>query len=354
MQLDIDTSMLLDSLGDTDVHVSDEGSSELLHRLVNTGAKYMKFDPTHMEGVPKLSADQWSTAEDVEKERLRLHSVVTQREDRSNSESDNNDLDGKNADKEDLDEKYGGPVEENLSGHVSFTLSLLERLCNAINDSSGNTALQVDTVNAMNDVRELRAERLILSDRITKLTAEILDLSAKVRLAETERLRAERDLDQAVLAAKEAQQTTNKPSQEGSDEAQTDGQVIPSSPQPSNPTVERELRRQVTLLERQLAESESAKAQVEMTLTERLARPLPQTEVQVADMRNAMEELRQQCKHRVSALIAEVLCCDEFCFIFTFHFLKFICRVTNNKRRFGTWNSRYCTWKPSPRRASMR
>jgi len=297
--------MLLDSLGDSEVQVSDEGSSELLHRLVNTGVKYMKFDPTHMEGIPTLNADQWSTMEDIEKERVRLHSAVQQKEGRSNSESDNNEHEHERQrpDEDNLDEKYGGPVEENLSGHVSFTMSLLERLCNAINDASGNTALQVDAVSAMNSMRELRAERLILSDRITKLTAEIIDLSAKVRIAETERIRAEASLDRAVAAAKEASTKIPQDTTEGA----VDGQVVPSSPQPSsNPTVERELRRQVALLERQLAESESAKAQVEMTLTERLARPLPQTEVQVADMRNAMEELRQQCKHRVSALIAEV------------------------------------------------
>lgn len=45
-----------------------------------------------------------------------------------------------------------------------------------------------------------------------------------------------------------------------------------------------------------------------MTLTERLARPILQTETQVADLRKSMEELRQQCKYRVASLVAEVLC----------------------------------------------
>ena len=44
-----------------------------------------------------------------------------------------------------------------------------------------------------------------------------------------------------------------------------------------------------------------------MTLTERLARPILQTETQVADLRKSMEELRQQCKHRVASLVVEVL-----------------------------------------------
>ena len=73
-------------------------------------------------------------------------------------------------------------------------------------------------------------------------------------------------------------------------------------------TVEKELRRQIALLERQLAESETAKAKAEMTLTERLARPLVQTESQVSDLRRSMEELRQQCKQRVASLNSEVPC----------------------------------------------
>lgn len=298
-QLDIDTSMLLDSLGDSEVHVSDEGCSELLHRLLKTGERFIKVDPTHIDGIPKITADMWSSTEDVEKERQRCQEQLKESTPAEEAEDEN------------LDAKYGGPVDENLAAHVSFTLSLLERLCNAINDSSGNN-LQVDAVNALNEMRQLRAEKLLLTDRITKLSSEMVDASAKLRLAETEKIRAERDLDRAVLAAKEAERAALNPkvgeSAEGAADGST-GPAVPTSPQASNPVVERELRRQVTLLERQLAESESAKAQVEMTLTERLARPLPQTEVQVADMRNAMEELRQQCKHRVSALIAEVRFC---------------------------------------------
>lgn len=305
--------MLLDSLGDSEVQVSDEGCSELLHRLLKTGERFTKIDPTHIDSIPKISADQWSSMEEVEKERQRCQEQVKEAFTAAAAAAAEGD-----EEEENLDEKYGGPVDENLAAHVSFTLSLLERLCNAINDSSGNS-LQVDAVNALNEMRELRAEKLLLTDRITKLSSEIIDVSAKLRLAETEKLRAERDLDRAVLAAKEAERAAlnPKPASDGTTTAEGGGQLgadgttgsaaaVPTSPQASNPTMERELRRQVTLLERQLAESESAKAAVEMTLTERLARPLPQTEVQVADMRTAMEELRQQCKHRVSALIAEV------------------------------------------------
>jgi hypothetical protein len=301
--------MLLDSLGDSEAKVNDDGSSELLHRLVNAGSRYLKIDPTQVDGVPHVNADQWSSREDVEKQRLQSHVELKEREaDREQRSNRSESLS-----EEDLNETYGGSVDENLAAHVSFTLSLLERLCNAINESGG-TALQVDAVNSINEIRELRAEKLVLTDRITKLTSEIVDLSAKVRLAEADRWRAERELDRTILAAKEAAMAPVKGEDSGT--AGTDGaSAAPgeassvagaASPQPANPSIEKELRRQITILERQLSESESSKAQVEMTLTERLARPLPQTEVQVADMRNAMEELRQQSKQRVTALIAEV------------------------------------------------
>jgi hypothetical protein len=297
--------MLLDSLGDSEAKVNDDGSSELLHRLVNAGSRYLKIDPTQVDGVPHVNADQWSSREEVEKQRLQAHVELKEREAEQ--------LSSESLSEEDLNETYGGSVDENLAAHVSFTLSLLERLCNAINESSG-TALQMDAVNSINEIRELRAEKLVLTDRITKLTSEIVDLSAKVRLAEADRWRAERELDRTILAAKEAAMAPVKGEDsgatgtDGASAAPGDTSAVAgaASPQPANPSIEKELRRQITILERQLSESESSKAQVEMTLTERLARPLPQTEVQVADMRNAMEELRQQSKQRVTALIAEV------------------------------------------------
>ena len=333
--------MLLDSLGDSEVNITDEGCSELLHRLVTTGLRSMKIDPTQTDETGsnasananasagmklKLTADQWTSVQDIEKERVRLQSQIASdlsAESKDGKQGNDQQEGADEEEEESLDQKYGGRVDENLSAHVSFTLSLLERLCNAINESAGAT-VQIDTVNAMNELRQLRSAKLLLTDRVIKLSTEIVDMSAKLRIAENEKIRAERDLDRAILNAKEAelaavsaaaasgafnhQASTTSSNPDGTVSTTTaGGLVMPGSPMPTaSAAVERDLRRQLELLERQLAESESAKAQVEMTLTERLARPLPQTEVQVADMRNAMEELRQQCKQRVSTLIAEV------------------------------------------------
>lgn len=187
---------------------------------------------------------------------------------------------------------------------------------------------------ALSDIRELRTEKLYLCDKITKLTAEIVNLKAHLQLSENKRRRAERDLDRSAVRLKEIEDGAGRAGAYGNGSGQRadaaeskadDGSAAvatagdganDSSNSSSNSNnnnssdgssgLEREMRRQIVLLEKQLNESESARAAVEMKLTERMARPLPQTEVQITDMRNAMEELRQQCKQRVNAVITEV------------------------------------------------
>jgi chromosome segregation ATPase len=172
-----------------------------------------------------------------------------------------------------------------------------------------------DQLDRVAQTKELHAEKLMLHDRITKLSAEIVGLNAKLKICENEKMRTAKKLDRALIAAKELEQqrsaavvttssdgtTTTQPAN-GVTEITNHSSVESTN---SNSSAEKELRRQIVVLERQLTESETAKSKVEMTLTERLARPLSQTEAQVADMRRAMEELRLQCKQRVSTLIAE-------------------------------------------------
>jgi hypothetical protein len=68
-----------------------------------------------------------------------------------------------------------------------------------------------------------------------------------------------------------------------------------------NEIVIKELKEKMTGLEINLNELESAKVKAELKLTDRLAKPLQQTEASVADLRNALEDLRNQCKTRVSS-----------------------------------------------------
>ncbi len=305
--MDIDSSMLLDSLGDSEVSVPDTGSSELLYRLIHTGSQYFALEPTNHENLPKLDVDQWSSAEEIEAEKSRIEAKLMEN-------------------RHSLNEQFGGTIEDNLASHASFTMSLLDRLCSAINDNSSSqtpfSLANAEQVNNIIQMKEFHAEKLMLNDRITKLSAEILSLNAKLKICENEKLRTARKLDRSLLAIKELESKTSTTAattvngaaegtaqeaanveQSSSSSVATDSGNAASAAQVAQ---EKELRRQIVVLERQLTESETAKSKVEMTLTERLARPLSQTETQVADMRRSMEELRQQCKLRVSTLITEV------------------------------------------------
>ena len=383
--------MLLDSLGDSDVGVSDEGCSELLHRLITTGSKYMYLDPTNIDHVPDIEADEWTSKEDIAKQREDLVSSIMESNssteqkikkmkaggDRNRNTSskrvrevegaaagedaasrhggdenagsgeamqieENESKDaateqdssrreekvgsGKEADKdrdgtgeEDVDEgddaaddqyeaQAQAQVEENLRAHVSFTLSLLERLCTAISECE-EVNIQIDSVNALSDIRDLRAERLFLSDKIAKLSVELVDLRAQLRRTENDKTNREKELDKALLSVKELEQrvassrsgsvgsTGQAAASAGSGNAAAgaagsdagastqstgDGGGQGGSGGVGNSSVmEREMQQQIELLEKQLSESEAARAKVELTLTERLARPMAQTETQV-------------------------------------------------------------------------
>jgi hypothetical protein len=75
-------------------------------------------DPTDLSNIPSLSVDQWSSNEEIEHNRMSIENSITARR------------------SEDLDVEFGGMIGDNLVAHSSFTLALLERLCNAINDIS--------------------------------------------------------------------------------------------------------------------------------------------------------------------------------------------------------------------------
>jgi hypothetical protein len=299
--------MLLDSLGDSEVKISDEGCNELLQRLLGSTAapRFMRIDPTNFDDVPPLAVDQWSSTDDIEREKNRLLAHIESASIESKAEKTHYSNGGDEVPA--MDYLFGGPIDENLAAHVTFTLSLLERLCNAINES-GEVNFAVSEANLMSEMRDLRAEKLLLTDRITKLVSEVIHLRSRLVLVENEKLKVERNLDRSLVASREAEllQVEGSTNAITLTEQQSAQLQLPSSPVGISIHAERELRRQMSLLEEQLAESESAKAQVEMILTERLARPLPQTDVQVSDMRNAMEELRLQCKQKVTSLIAEV------------------------------------------------
>ena len=277
--------MLLDGFGDSEHLAEAGGNSELLYRLVHAGSHFHSIDPTDIIGLPKLNVDEWSTADEIKKAR----EVA---EGRLNGETVAIVIDGKGGKVQkrgeeerkssiDLDREFGGKLDETLRAHASFTLTLLERLCFVLSDSGLLDHLP-ESLGAIADAKALHAETFALKDRIVKLSSEIIDSRARLHVCEQQRILAERTLDRAVT--EHSRQLANGVTSQGL-EHNTEGEDTgPSDSRDSSSVGDmKELCLKISVLEKQLAESEGAKARAEMTLTERLARPLSQTEAQVSD-----------------------------------------------------------------------
>ena len=326
MQLDIDVSMLLDGFGDSEQLAEAGGNTELLFRLLHAGMDYHPRDATDKSASsPKMDVEEWSATEDIEKAREIAERLVKRDDAAPSSSSSSSGSKSKketeSADEEQLsamDVEFGGKVEETLRGHAHFTLSLLERLCFILSDT-GMVEQLPESLGAIADAKALHAETLGLRDRVTKLSGMMLELQSRLLMSEKQKRAAERAVDRATvdrpvagsasIPAPTAAPTASSVENAGAVVAATAVDGVAPVAGAAAPSVDHEsdgeMYRKIAILEKQLAESETAKAKAEMTLTERLARPLSQTEAQVADMRRAMEDLRHQGRQRVAALITE-------------------------------------------------
>jgi chromosome segregation ATPase len=301
-QLDIDASMLLDVLGGAESLSLTQTNSDLLLQFLRAGQEHRQLDPTDTSAT-QMKVDEWSTLDEIENEKsAALH--------RHPKDSTNNDDYSK---KEFALAADIAEVSEAISNHTQFTLTLLERICVGISES-GIFENVPELVMALSDHKAWQSERLLLSDRIAKLSEECIEANAKLVGSEKKRVKCERDLDKCMssLEACREKLRNRSASADAGDTVGSNGNETAEAKESSDSRsrlsseLEQEYKDRIALLEKQLAESESAKSKVEMTLTERLSRPLTQTEAQIADMRRAMEELRAQCKQRVSALFTEV------------------------------------------------
>lgn len=307
-QLDIDASLILDSLGDSEVMIPDAGSTELLYRMLHISDKFTMLDPTSTDNIPKLETDQWSSTKDIEKAKATAEEQLSELPNISPEPSDISKPSQESANEDEMME-IGPEIEQHLAGHVQFTLSLLERVCNAINESGVFSSNQ-EILKSLAQTKESHAKIMFLNDSVAKLRSEIIQLESKLQLAENDKIKVEKKLDKALHSVKELEENGVKSVRKTTEVVvgEDGNSVVPTTEEDNENALEsqiKELQLQIRLLEKQLVDSESAKAKVEMTLTERLSRPLPQIETQVADMRKAMEELRQQCKQRVNSMIIE-------------------------------------------------
>ena len=181
-------------------------------------------------------------------------------------------------------------VEEALGAHAAFTVTLLERLCIILNDTGVADQLP-ESIGAIVDARALHAEIFVLKDRITTLSKAIVGLQTRLVVCETQRKAAERAMDRNAAAAAAAAAEVVSAAVAGTTDGQAGrpppsasamdvdaaaepgaAEVAPATDEgagaPSaaaaaevaiDPEVEEALRWKIEVLEKQLAESETAK-----------------------------------------------------------------------------------------------
>lgn len=287
-QLDIDASMLLDVLGDAENLSLTQTNSDMLNELLRAGQDMFQQDAVEVANSTQLcNVDHWSTESEIENERLRAIQRC------SNEGNVDSSVDGRYF--HDL-----ARVNQTISNHTQFTLSLLERICVGISES-GIFENIPRVISAMSDHKAWQSERLLLIDRIAKISAECVNTNAKLTISEKQRLKCEKKLHSQTVEL-----DTCKAKLRSKESLKAGSTEVDSSVPEIMAEADQEMLNRVLLLERQLVESETARAKVEMSLTERVSRPFAQTEAQVADVRRAMEDLRAQCKQRVATLFAEV------------------------------------------------
>lgn len=322
-QIDIDSSLLLDSLGDSEMKLPDEGDSELLYKLLNASSRWLTLDPTNTENVSTLDIDQWNSNGDIEKAKEKALQAEVDLKLAVKSPHEG----GTDAGSRLL---VSEQVEQHLQGHTSFTMSLLERLCSTLNEIT-DVGSREEILRPLSQARENSSIILTLQDNVLKLRSEIIETKALLQLKENEKVKLEKKLDKALMTVKELEERSGavrnaaNESKEGTTDSTSSavpsGETVTSSESAAaigitkakgdngsngDQAYEKELQLQIELLEKQLAESESAKAKVERQMTEKLARPFAQTETQVSDMRKTLEELKNQFKHRLAEYVKQV------------------------------------------------
>jgi hypothetical protein len=323
-QLDIDTSLLLDGLADPEVEIP-EPTSDLLKSFIHCSDKYLFQDPTNLSSFPSLQAkiDQWSSSKDIENTKNNLLSSLPNVKEEKEKESGSASSSSLRC--------FTEEIEEHLSNHISFTFSILERLCYALNDG-GSLISSTETLKTLQELKESRSKETLLNDSILKLQSNLLEMECKYCISENIRNKVEKSLDKSFSTIRELEEkltsNSNNNNNTNSLSSLSDGISLVKTENSSSSSSEqnssnghchshdntlflkkeenKEILEQITILEKQLMESETAKAEAEMQLTERIARPFTiQQDQQVSDLRKAMEEIRSQGKSRINSLLME-------------------------------------------------
>jgi hypothetical protein len=171
-QLEIDTSMLLDEMGDicsdnnNKTTASNNNIISLpLIKFQNAGNNYREIDPTKID-IPDLNIDIWSSTDIVINEcKEAKDKIISLYNDQS-----------KNI-------EFTTKLNDKFLTHATFIQSLIERLCFAIN-ITGMFEQVPDVLEVLSLAKELNAERFSLTDKVIKLSNSIIELNSKKQLYE--------------------------------------------------------------------------------------------------------------------------------------------------------------------------
>lgn len=282
--MNADTTALLSSVGLSERR--DNEKIDVLKTFLKAGSTYRDVNAVDVNAMSTtFKVDEWSSFEDIEIARKQSLSAI-----------------GK-LDKSDA--KLEPKIAADLLAHTSFTLELIDRICRA-------TSLPVVDKNIVDtellvQIRELTSERLFLHDRLDKLAAEVINLTANIHLVNQEKNRSERlsdRLNEEISLLKESLLPQN-PELESLDAAiplvRTQSSVSSLLTEAPN----KDLIDKISILEKQISESEVAKAKLESLINEKLAIPISDDSF-VHEIQLSMEEIRKQFNQRITSLVGEV------------------------------------------------
>lgn len=291
-QLDVVISLMLDTLGESEFleqfrECSD--SIQLLNKLLHISCS----NSILVEN--KKSNEENNNNDDADED--------------DDEDEDENEMNIEENDNKNVDDDNGLNIEikqfeEDLVGHTQFTLTALDRLCMLISEGANPNP---DPTNISDEIKHLKEDNEHFLERIQHLAIELLEARAAWHLIDQDTIKLERKYDIKQNATSNIDDSTkdNETTNRGENINEKTISDDYADIVKRNDIAIKDLKEKMTVLETNLNELESAKVKAEMKLTDRLAKPLQQTEASVADLRNALEDLRSQCKTRVSSLIEE-------------------------------------------------
>ena len=274
-QLEIDLTMLMDDIGSD----ASPGSSALgqFQEFLSAGAPLALLDPLHIDPHYLPVIDKWHSIEEMQAERVRVEEALSAAAHEAPRASLG--ADGTLAAAEEVAAGMPGmaPLPPSAASYACFVASLLERLCAYIHEAALFRATP-RVLSSIAAAKELFTERFLMTDKITKLSVEIVNTSHKLYALEQRRAQLESELhpqsNDGAAACEELSAGSSLSKKLPGDTIVPYDQRAACDDEPSlqaQVSRHRSLREQVCVLEAQAAEAEVDKEGAELALSATLA-----------------------------------------------------------------------------------